>query len=453
MTKTDNTKLKLEAWFKKTAHDIEVDITKNQNEKSPLLANQLTARYGFKNAMALTTFLNSFSGKALKSLIMRKIAELEALRQSNRQAALIKQQERTLAMLILGLAYQKEVAAEKRIHIAEQAMIDKQLAEEKESFKHAQESATIYTESATALNHALTEQTKILAELHAEWDVLEDAMKTHEAHDQFLEGLHQEPGRLFDDLSETEASHLTAFKNPALQMLRRDFKKVTQNGKDYLIPANQDIESLSPEAKQQAHHAFKNLTHDIHQTRLDEAAHIEERKNTLIQKSTPTHQNIRALTQQLILIRLAINALKNKPTPSSLNQNNHSALCSSYKLLYREGLSTEKKEPLLTALHEDVDPLDLTVMNRAGGPQLLAELHQFKQGANSSTSAAQTQSKSLLSLLKNAESLAALVSEAPTAKRFHLQEQRHVPKPKQLEPDPKLEEKKQFNPSPFKHRP
>jgi hypothetical protein len=443
MLKSNEKKLTLEDWFKKTAHDIEVDITKKQNEQSPMLANQLTARYGFKNALALTTFLNSYSGKALKSLILRKIAALEALRASNRQSALIKQQERALVMLILGLAYKKEAAAEKREHILEQAMIDKQLATEKAIIKqHSKELINVYTESAGALNAALIEQTIILAELHAEWDALEDAIQTHQTHDDFLEALHSEPGRLFDDLSDTEASHLTSLKNPVLHMLKRDFKKVHRNGKDYLITLNDDLESLSPEAQNKAHKAFVKLATDIHTTRIDEAAHIEERKNALIQKSTPTHQNIRALTQQLILMQHTMSALKNKPAPNYHTKKDHSALCSSYKLLYRESLSTEKKEPILTALHED-----LTALNRSGSPQMLPELHLFRNGTNT------LQSQTLISLLKNAESLAALISEAPTARRFHIQEETHRPKPKQPEPENKLEQSNQFHPSPFKTRP
>ncbi|MCH9690089.1 MAG: hypothetical protein K0U10_05505, partial [Gammaproteobacteria bacterium] len=79
----------IEDWYTKKTHDVksyenkaymlQKAIKDDLTSKSPLLANQLAGRYGIKDPLALVNFLRSAGGKALKSLLIRKLDELQSL--------------------------------------------------------------------------------------------------------------------------------------------------------------------------------------------------------------------------------------------------------------------------------------------------------------------------------------------------------------------------------------
>ncbi|MDF1646288.1 MAG: hypothetical protein P1U61_04800 [Legionellaceae bacterium] len=474
----------LEDLFAHKTHAIQAAITDDQNTKSPLLANQLTGRYGLKNAAALTDFLKSPGGKALKSLIQQKLNELETLRQNSLQNEKEKQRERALVMLILGLAYEKEAAAEYRHYAIAQKQLDNKLEAQKtttHSSQYDQESIQAYAESAEALNEELSGKAKLLASIDSEWDSLEAAIEEQRAREAFFDTLLLDVDLLFSVSPEDEI-HLARLKRPELQNLRHEKQIIHRNGQSYLIPKEVDFDSLSLTEQNKAQKEFAELKPRLEKavqaSNAEETAQHEKRKANLIHRAAHLHQDIRLLTQQLFLVYEAAKLLDAALSPEHAMPNtpealmrahprhNTSALFSSYKLLQKETLATSsyaQRAPILSALHEDIDTLDLETINRSGGPQFLPEMHQFKQGANNINSAGQTQTQTLLSLLKNAESLAALVSEAPTARRFHIQEQDNIPQPKPNMPQPNMQATKEnqeentpnnrFNPSPFNMRP
>ncbi|MCH9756611.1 MAG: hypothetical protein K0U37_05405 [Gammaproteobacteria bacterium] len=474
----------LDDWFMAKAHDIQLDITKDQNAKSPLLANQLTGRYGLRDATALRGFLNSPGGKALKSLIASKMAELEALRKAGLQNKQVEQRARGLVMLILGLAHQKEAAAHRLDGIFQQKVLDNKLHPKKNVTQQSiatqqnYETALAYEASAHALSEELTSKENLVANLDQEWNALEASAEEHKIRDAFLDTLLVDITRLFT-LSPDEKGQINpVFDKPELKNIFKEKQIVHKDGKAHLIPKGVSLDTLSPEEQTAAQKAFlvlkPRLEKAVKSSKQDEAALHEKRKMDLIHRATRLHQDIRVLTQQLIMVQQALGQLQLALTPQESRQdqletsmslsseNNTNALSSSYKLLYRESLlasTTAQRAPLFNALHNDIDPLDLETIHRSGGPQFLPELHQFKQGGNASHQPTQT----LRSLLRNAESLAALISEAPTARRFQIQEEKHEPQPLQQQPEQQLQQQHkpeqdstpepQFNPSPFSTKP
>ncbi len=444
--------------FIQKAHQLEAELTNDQNTKSPLLANQMMGRYGITNIKA---FLESPGGKALKSLLERKLLELDTLRKKAIQTEQDKARQRALAMLILSLAYDEKSAAARREYYVEeeQKILDKKLSPKGQS-KAAYDANTLraYQESAKAISEALTAKAALLAEIDAEWDNLEVAAQEQRARDTFFDALLTDIAQLFS-LTEEGSIHLTHLKKPELHHLLQENQVVHREGHAYLIPKHATLESLSQEEKAAAEKNFKavkpRLEKAVKASQDDEATRIANKKIDLIHKAARLHQDIRVLTQQLKLMQQAIGLITSSLTPDATSQTqpqlgmrpgpnyDASALFSSYKMLnkaMRNTESTKERQPILDVLHEDIDPifaerpelnpLDITTINRWGGPQFLAELHQFKQGANNITSAAQMQSQTSRSILQNAERLAGLVSESPAARRFQIDEVLDAPKPK-----------------------
>lgn len=469
----------LKDWFTKEAHDIQVNITNEQNSKSPLLANELMGRYGIRDAKELLEFLKSPGGKSLKSLISRKLAELEALIQAGLKTLEAKQHARALAMLILGLAYQKEAAADKLGEILEQKRLDKILHPQKKANQdtiitqsmHAA-SAAAYAESIAALNTTLAEKTARITAADMEWDALDADYKAQQQRHAFLDEILSDFTRLFS-LNDDEELYLDQlYEKPELQHTFEAKKLIQKNGKIYLIDKEDDFDDLSGEDRDSAEKAYLTLKPKLERvlklTQKEEEEYHEKRKADLIHRITRLHEDIRIVTQQLSLIRHAVQSLDLK-IQQQLNQDTR-PLSTSYKALYKAFLHTSsarQARPISAALLEDANTLDYRsrLMNEAGmpepsAPRLLAELHSFKQGANNITSAAQTQQQTLLSMLKNAESLASLMSEAPSARQFHMEEAKNTPKPRPaLKPtaqpveEEQPEEKPTFNPKPFRITP
>ncbi|MDF1678025.1 MAG: hypothetical protein P1U32_04950 [Legionellaceae bacterium] len=450
-----------EDYFVQKAHQIEAELINNQNTKSPLLANQMMGRYGITNMKA---FLESPGGKALKNLLERKLLELETLRKKAIQTEQDKARQRTLTMLVLSLAYDKKSAAARREYYieTEQKILDKKLHPKgKSKASYDADTLRAYQESAKAINEELAAKTALLAEIDAEWDKLEVATQEQHARDTFFDALLTDITQLFA-LTEEDSIHLTHLKKPELHHILQENQVVHRDGRAYLIPKHATFESLSQEEQAAAEKNFKaikpRLEKAVKASRDDEATRITNKKIDLIHKAARLHQDIRVLTQQLKMMQQAIGLITASLTPDAAsntqpqlgmrphpNQPNYdtSALFSSYKMLNKAMVNTEstkERQPILDVLHEDIDPifakkpeldpLDITTINRWGGPQFLAELHQFKQGANNITSAAHMQFQTSRSILKNAERLAGLVSESPAARRFQIDEALDAPKPK-----------------------
>ncbi len=458
----------IDEWFAHKAHEIQLELTKDQNTKSPLLANQLMGRYGLRNSKELLDFLKSPGGKSLKSLIARKLAELEALRQNGIKTAEEKKHERALMMVILGLAYQKKADAAERLgEILEQKQLNNRLHPKKppvqeESIRLAvrTESLLAYTATETALKDTLKSKHALRATLDAEWDDLEIAFEAQKMRHAFFDDLLLDVTRIFALLPDEEMHVAHLFEKPELKNTFKENQIIHKDGKTYLIAKGVSLDSLSPEdlaTAEKAYLALKpRLEKVIKSSQKDETAYYEKRKNNLIHRFTRLHEDIRVVTQQLALIREAIIALEAKPKPQ-LNQDT-APLTASYRTLLKSmqaTSSTKQRAPILSAVHEDIDSLNLDPrMNQAGmpspeAPRLLAELHRFQQGANNITSAAHTQTQTLISMLKNAPTLAALMSEAPTSRRFNiaeqLDEQNYTPQ-RQQQPEPQQQPTPQQRP-------
>jgi hypothetical protein len=414
---------------------------------------KILALYGVKNQSQVAALLKTPGDKALRSLIARTLAERDALQKIAIKTAQEKKHERALNMLLLGLIYEEKLEAKHhRDAIQEQAAIDHRVHPKKTPVEQEDttERLKIYTESADALKAVLTEKTEDLNTLHADWDHLESIIDTHHArntaHDELLKNL----TRLFDGaLSADEETHIDWLKDLTLQKQRKEYQLVRQNDTYYLIPKGVTLESLSGSEQAAAEKAFRDLKPRLEKSmaasREDEALRIEARKTDLIHKLAPLHEDIRVLTQQLVGVTKAMALLKAAIAPQ---HNHHNTLAASYGLLNRALAHTSQsaqRTPIFKAVHEDLNALDLTAINRAGGPKFLPELHRFIQGANNITSAGQTQKQTLNSLIKNAEGFAAFISEAPTARRFQMAEQMHTPKPVPI-PEP---ESTAPRPSPF----
>ncbi len=466
----------LEDWFTKEAHDIQVKLTNDQNSKSPLLANQLMGRYGIKNAKELGEFLNSPGGKSLKSLISRKLAELEALRQAGLKTLEEKQRARALLMLILGLAYRKEAAASRLDEILEQKRLDKTLKPKKKTTEEElllssrTVSAAAYAESIEALNITLTQKTAAISATDTEWDALDAAFAEQQQRHAFFDEILSDSTRLFS-LNDEEKLFLThLYERPELKNTFQAKKLVQKDGKVYLIDKETNLEALSGDERDSAEQAYLSLKprleRTIKSTKKEEEELHEKRKNDLIHRVTRLHEDIRIVTQQLTLIRHAVQALDLK-IQQTLTQDTR-PLTTSYKALnkaYLHASSSKQRRPIAQAVREDANTLDYRskLMNEAGmpspeAPRLLAELHAFKQGASHITSAGQTQRQTLLSMLKNAESLASLMSEAPSARRFHIEEYKDAPRPEPKhqpvpQPEPTEENRPTFRPTPFSTNP
>lgn len=465
------------------AHDIEALMTKDQNTESPLLANQLLSRYGIKNATALKTFLDSIAGKTLKSLVEKKLSELASLHQNAQRSAQENKKQRAIVMAILGLVYEKKAAAEHRKYTIAQQQLDAKLHPEQSTHYNDELSIESYQASAIALQDMLAEREAIMRQIDGEWDALDLALEQLANRDKFFAEVLVDLDRLFH-VSPKEEQYLQGLHMPALQHVFQSKQIIHKDGKNYLVASNVDFNTLTNEEKNIAEKDYNSLKlkleRAVHTTQRDQQAQHDKIKMDLIKRTTQLHQEIRVITQQLLLMRLAIDTIGTtlksqseqrnqlqlalKLTPSQIeNQNTPTrTLFLSYKMLHKEALRTtsdQEAAPIVKTLREDIDPLDLETLNRSGAPQFLPELHQFKQGANNLTSAAQTQRQTLLSLLKNAESLAALVSESPTARRFHLQEQKNIPTPTQTTVNEKQTERDEnkenirFNPTPLNTHP
>ncbi len=405
---------------------------------TPELINLLSARYGF-NTTTLRTFLSSPAGKVLKTTLAEEALALQQMRAAARLSAKEQAREKALHAFLRELIHEKKEAEdERREQIEEQKLIDEQIAAEKEANKDALNAAkaasgkTIYAQSAELLDEAIGTETKQVNDIHAEWDALEEALSQHEAESNLLDRFNKDINSLFETLSDEEEQHFLRLKTPELQLLRRTYKKVEQDGKTYLIEKNQELNALSPEAQAKAHETFKalapRLKTEIALTRENEMKQLETKKLALIQKSAAIHETIRNLTQHLNI--------------ADKTHTNHHALSASYKLLQRELQFTSKFEqaqPIFNALRDDVitkDEVDFNHVFRNGGP-MGERMLEFRAGAVK-TANHTTQMQLMQSLLRHENKLAAFIGRAPTSDVSHQEEEKHTPS---------------FHPTPFNTKP
>ncbi|MDX2346923.1 MAG: hypothetical protein QNK11_08655 [Legionella sp.] len=388
----------VESWFEKQA-----------NENSPLLQKENTALFGFKNAVAFTDFLKSPGGKALKSSIAKKFAELQALRKSGLEAAKLEQQERAFMLFTLGLAERKEEAAERRQDIFTQQQIDKQL-------KQASKTKTKedpYKESLGILADELTKETLDMDSIKEEFNDLMDTLYPKDTHD-----------------------------------------VVEKDGSVYLLPKGADLENLSSEQKNTAEKDFKQLTSNPKNT---SAADQEKKMTDMIAKLVFAHQSARLLSNQLASMHQGP-GLQPQPKPSPMleanqeqhqkqHQEQHANLHKNFELFRQAACfaTTNAQHDMLSKCLAD----DMTALNRLGGPQFLPEQFALKAGANDNTSAQVMRMQTTCSMIRTAESLSTRMAESGASSNLFLkQEASHVPQPDV--PKPEDEHK---SPSPFDTRP
>ena len=412
----------IEDWYTKKTHDIKAYENKaymlqkaiKEDQKSPLLANQLAGRYGIKNPVALVNFLRSPGGKALKSLLIRKFDELQALREQSLEAVQEKQREHALIMLILALAYQEEKEEHQHLNaILQEEQIEKQLHR-----KPAKMAANInqqtalsmdaYQDSLNALHETIATTSDSLDDIQSAWDALDELIEQHHLRKAFLHEVLDNIERLLD-LSPEEEEHLESLNEPALKLLITKEHRLVSEGSGsektyYLIPKASQFNALTPEERHTAQKAAKELRLSLgsaaQRSIKAEEEHHTSKQNDLIHQTTRLHQDLRVISQQCIVMNQALRQLQKKPAPTpqatpeeqasydTPEAQVHASLTRSYKLLLKEAsgrTSSQQRAPISRALDEEkklYTPENVAATRRRGDVKYLPEEHQPKAGEN-----------------------------------------------------------------------
>jgi len=344
-------------WFTQVTNDMQSDSIQNQIKTSPQMATQMLSRFGLKNPHDLITFLRSPAGKNVQAMINRKLEATKARQNNTADNQLDKQRLHGLAMLLLGLAYTKEAAAEARLHRLNDEAIHKQLeagekaleASEKaleESFESLEASAALYHASAEALEAALDEQDEALQALEAEWNEIEQNDAAEATRTDYIENLLFNIEGFLDLDSEEQEQHTQ--NNPELiNRFPKDKTIVNEEGRSYLLARGQKIDALSSVEKEDAHKAYlqlkpdlNNLKKKIKTSHQDEQKQHAKRKQACLSRGECVHQETTFLTQQLTQLQAArheiqnqlnVNRLKTQEAPEP--QLNTAVLTRSFKLM------------------------------------------------------------------------------------------------------------------------
>jgi hypothetical protein len=416
----------IEDWYTKKTHDIKAyenkaymlqkAIQEDQNLKSPVLANRLAARYGIKSPIALVNFLRSPGGKALKSLLIRKLDELKALREQSLEAVQEKQREHSLIMLILALAYQEEKEENQHLNaILQEEQIEKQLHKTPATTTAivnkpaaAELSAKAYQDSLNTLHETIGKKSESLDRVQSAWDALDKIIEQHNVRKAFLHEVLDDIERLLD-LSPEEEEHLESLNEPALKLLITKEHRLVSEGSGsektyYLIPKASQFNALTPEERHAAQQSAKELKLTLgktvnHSIKAEEEHHTSK-QNDLIHQTTRLHQDLRVLSQQCIIMNQALKQLQKKPAPTpqatpeekatydTPEARVHASLTKSYKLLHQEAsgrTSSQQRAPISKALDEErklYTPENVAATRRRGDVKFLPEEHQPKAGEN-----------------------------------------------------------------------
>ena len=361
---------------------------------------------------------------------------------------------RAQIMGALALAIEAKEAKDERAEaILEQEAIYKRLHPEKTQKPDLSPKITVhaYAESANALNEDLEAKERLLEHFHSSWDELDTSVETLRIRDAFFDELLLDVNRLFT-LSPEEEAHLIHIKDTGL---RDELEAIRKLPLEQQATAKESLHRLKPRLEK-ARKASSQQEQDRH----------EKMRSDLIHKTATLHRDIRALTQQVLMLQkflhqLDANLAKKHLVASTMDPNHNSprALTRSYQLLDR-GLeaasNTNQRAPALNVIREDFESLkhlgstsDLSV----NAPQLAPYQHALEQGTLRTSSPSRNEI-TFRSLMQKAPTLAATVGESATAKLALQEEQKHTPSLKN-NPEPELapEAEKRFHPSPFSTRP
>lgn len=463
---------KIEDWFTQVTNDIQNNIIRDQIKTSPQIATQMLSRFGFKSPNDLTIFLKSPAGKSVRASIIKQISLMKARNEMLAFNQVDQQKQHALAMLVLGLAYDKASAAKEnmrrlndeavheRLKAGEEALAEQQKRLD-ESQQSLDESAELYQLSTEALESILDEHEQEFGDFESHFDEIET-----------LEAYHIEEGNFIDNLLlniedffglEPEKQERLTQNDPAvLKHFPKEKIIVKEDGVIYLINAGQNLKDLSQEDKQAAHQAylqlkpeFNNLQNKIKQVHHDKRAEHEERKAQLRQKVVQRHEDITFLAQQLSELHEARQAVQVQRQAKLVEQKLDPA--AQEQELAKAQQQAEKKPTLalirMIKLMNRMNRLDavadLSSSNRLGEPQFLAESHRIEQGGPIPGDL------TLRSLLQQANTLGAVITKAPTAEASQKQRERLYPDaeptiPKtQPKAEPDDEAYKSKAPSPF----
>ncbi|MCH9715748.1 MAG: hypothetical protein K0U52_01505, partial [Gammaproteobacteria bacterium] len=330
----------IEDWYTKKTHDVksyenkaymlQKAIKDDLTSKSPLLANQLAGRYGIKDPLALVNFLRSAGGKALKSLLIRKLDELQSLREQSLEAVQEKQREHALIMLILALAYQEEKEEHQHLNaILQEEQVEKKSHKTPATTAVNQKQQTAlsieaYQASLNALHETIGTQSESLDRVQFAWDALDEIIEQHNIRKALLHEVLDDIERLLD-LSPEEEQHLESLNSPALKRLITKEHRLVSEGSGpektyYLIPKTAQFNALTPEERHTAQQAAKELKltlgKTVHSAIKAEEEHHTSRQNDLIHQTTRLHQDLRVISQQCIIMNQALRQLQKTPTPA-----------------------------------------------------------------------------------------------------------------------------------------
>lgn len=308
---------------------------------SDTATTEMQNRFGLKSSDDVLTLLRSPNGKFARELINRQMEAMKAMearKNNTKQSQLFKKR---LTALILGLAYQKEAAAETRearIVRLNDKLVDKQLdagekrieeQEEKalqDSIESSREAEADYHDSIEALEAALDEQNDMLDSIEDEWAEIKQLDLEQEARGGLIDSLLDNIDDVFD-LDSEEHDKLTLDDRDLINKFPKDKTIVKEKGKSYVLERGQKLDQLSSEEKQKAHQGYLKLKPSLnalqerlkasHQTGKNQHA---DKKEHVLDKSAQAHQDIIFLTQQITDLQTERHIAQNQLKPTAHKQ-------------------------------------------------------------------------------------------------------------------------------------
>jgi len=460
---------KIEDWFTQVTNDIQSNIVRDQIKTSPQFATQMLSRFGFKRPNDLIVFLKSPAGKSVQAMIVEKLIEIKERNKMLASNQSEQKHEHMFAMLLLGLAYKKEAAAEMRLHrlndeaiherleAGEEAIAEQAEQRYEESQQSLEESAWFYDESAEALEFTLDEQVEALESFESVLDEIEHFEANQDARENFFNDLFSNIDNIFNSEPEKQEK-LTQNDRELVNSFKKGKIIEKENGVSYLLDAGQNLKDLNQEDKKGAQKAymelkpaFNSLKKKVKQSHQEEQAQHAERKAHFMNQAPRIHQDITFLTQQLtelhtvrheIQAQLEAKQEKNKLDPAI-------QVKKALQAELKPTLALMRSIKLMNRKLRAEDPVaELSSSNRLGEAHYLAESHRIGQGGPIPGDL------TLRSLLQQANTLGAVITKAPTAEVSERQRERLYPDPKPR-PESKAkskaepEETKSSAPSPF----
>lgn len=300
---------------------------------------QMLSHFGLKNPSDLMLLLRSPAGISVRGLMAKQIATMNALKNNVKDNQLNQQK---LMMLLLGLAYKQEAAAEtaeiRNIRFNEK-LVEKKLdagekrieAQEKKaieaSIQSSNEAAAMdYTESMEALEQILEEHNHAFDSHDIEWADIEQINRELEARDGFIANILADIDSFFD-LDSEEQEKITHNDRELINSFPKEKIIAKEKGKSYLLERGQKLDELSSGEKATAHKEYNELKPDLitlqekiktsHQE--DKNQHAERRERFIAQRSQ-AHQEVTLLTQQLADLQTARHVLQNQLKPTAPKQ-------------------------------------------------------------------------------------------------------------------------------------